>query len=104
MKLENTSELQECLQEESFDWNNEYKGKFEYIENSEWIDEGKYSTRHHIIKDLEHNKFYITEEAITGSYYTEYVNDWEYTKQLEFKEVECVEVVKTEWIAVKEDK
>lgn len=70
------------------------------IEEGEWIDDGKYSHKTMIFK--KDDKYWAISDSRSGSYFTDYYYSSEDgTGHLEAVEVEKIEVIKTEWKAIK---
>lgn len=72
------------------------KEGFEFVENEEWQDDGKYSYSSVIFKHGD--KTYACNVSRTGSYYS----DYHYSFDDEAYEVEKKEVITLQWVNVKE--
>lgn len=81
-------------------WREDCEERFELVEESNWIDEGKYSSCEVIFKDTETGKHYMFEITRSGSYYSHY----EYEVYDSAVEVELTKYEKTitvkEWVQV----
>jgi|WetSurMetagenome_2_1015567.scaffolds.fasta_scaffold133261_1 hypothetical protein len=74
--------------------------KIKFIEESGWIDEGKYSYNSWIFQYQD--KYYIVYDSRSGSYFSDYCNDSDdWGEYIECDEVEKKEKITHEWVAVK---
>lgn len=80
---------------------------FEYdiVEDSGWLDEGKYAAKDIIFLDKSDNKHYELCTSRSGDAYSDYYYDWDIDDswedgESELTEVHAVEVVTTQWKAV----
>lgn len=65
--LLDSNEVRSILWEES--------DKYEFVEQAEWTDDGKYQLSEVVFKDTESGKFYQMQLSRSGSYHT----DWYYS-------------------------
>ena len=73
--------------------------KFEWIEESGWEDEGKYSYKDMIFKF--EDKFYRVNISRSGSYFSDYYYSYEdWGKEIECNEVEKQSVTIEKWVKV----
>ena len=87
----NPEELSEDLREELYF--EEGSDELSLIEEGDFEDYGKGSSKTNIYKHKETNKYYALDVDRMGSYYSDYY--WDFSTPM--YEVEEVEVVKTEW-------
>lgn len=77
----------------------EHEGvKLTLVEKGDWVSDAKWEHCELIFKFGD--KFYSATAGRSGSYWTDYTYNWEYETEIELREVEKREVVKTEWVAV----
>ena len=72
---------------------------FEIIEESDWIDDGKYSYKDVVFKF--DDKFYVIYPSRSGSYFSDYFYDYEDLVEFKSFEVEKVEVTTHKWKIIK---
>jgi hypothetical protein len=90
----NSKDIKALIREDSED------ERYEYIDETGWEDEGKYSYEKFIFKF--DGKFYSVGVSRSGSYYSDYYYNYEdWGKEIECLEVEKVEKVIYEWTTVK---
>ena len=79
---------------------NEDDSILKYVDETEWIDEGKYSYKNYIFEF--EGKNYLISDSRSGSYFSDYSYGSEYwDKEQECQEVQKVTVTKYEWKPVK---
>ena len=77
--------------------------RFEVVEEHDWIEEHKMSSKEFIFRDNLTNKHYKAEVVRSGDYWQGYEYDM-YVDHNDYYEVEIKEVVIKKWVKVKGDK
>jgi len=76
----------------------------QYIDETDWLDEGKYQIKNVIF--IYEKKYYMTILSRTGSYYSDYyynIEDWSKDELIECPEVEKIMITISKWELVSKE-